>query len=219
MSDSIDGLKQRLVGAFVILTLAIIFLPMIFDKPHVVGSSKIVPVPPRPDFQTVVVTKPEKPRFEVLEVDEESEKLALKPAPEKKATKPIPAQVKSETTKQAASSKPAAKKVVEAKKTTDTQPKKAVAKKSPTSVSQLAAFKNVWMVQLGTFSDTKNAYRLRDRLRNDGYQSHTKPINVNGKKAIRVFSGPFVNKLEAEKTKKKFDAKYRLKSLVLFFDA
>lgn len=197
MSDSIDGLKQRLVGAFVILTLAIIFLPMIFDKPHVIGNSKIVPVPPRPDFQTVVVQKPEQPAFEVVEVEPESQVVSLK-APN---AKPVPVE-----------SSPA--------RSGNAAPDKGNGAEKParTRVSELEVFKNVWMVQLGTFSDADNAYRLRDRLRNDGFKSHTKPLDVKGKRAIRVFSGPFVSKLEAQKIKKKLDARYKVKSLVLFFD-
>lgn len=205
MSDSIDGLKQRLVGAFVILTLAIIFLPMIFDKPHVIGNSKIVPVPPRPDMQTVVVKKAEKPEFKMLEVDAADNKVkSIQQIKSKPAA--VPAQGVNEN-----------KSTVEKN---ESKPK--VAKANPATlgsqVSHLPMFKNVWMVQLGTFGDSANAYRLRDKLRKDGYDSHTKPVTIKGKKSVRVFSGPFVNKREAERTKKKLDEKYRVNSLVLFFD-
>jgi len=205
MSDSIDGLKQRLVGAFVILTLAIIFLPMIFDKPHVIGNSKIVPVPPRPDMQTVVVTKAEKPAFKMLEVDPADKKV--------KSIQQIKSKPPAVPVQSADLNEPAAEKAA-------SEPK--VAKASSASkgsqVSHLPMFKNVWMVQLGTFGDSANAYRLRDKLRKDGYDSHTKPVTIKGKKSVRVFSGPFVNKREAERTKKKLDEKYRVNSLVLFFD-
>lgn len=199
MSDSIEGLKQRLVGAFVILTLAIIFLPMIFDKPHVIGHSKIVPIPPKPEFQTLTITKPDKPQFEVVEIEPDSKQ-----------------------SEQASAPVPAAEPVQKAANTQNPAKKAAVEKSAPTSktaVSHMDAFKDVWMVQLGTFSNTENAYRLRDRLRNDGFDGHTREVLIKGKKSVRVFSGPFVNKREAEKTKRKLDAKYKVKSLVLFFDA
>lgn len=216
MSDSVEGLKQRLVGAFVILTLAVIFLPMIFDKPHVIGNSKIVPIPPKPDFQSVTITKPEKPKYEVLKVDPADQKV-----------KPV-SKIASENKAGASKPVPVASKTVDASNTeseqkTDTvQKTEATAKpstKSTSSVSQLPAFNNVWMVQLGTFSDKNNAYRLRDRLRKDGFDAHTKPISIKGKSSVRVFSGPYVSKREAQKLKKKLDAKYRVKSLVVFFDA
>ena len=47
----------------------------------------------------------------------------------------------------------------------------------------------------------------------------TKDIEIKGKKAVRVFSGPFVNRNKAEKAKKKLDGKYNVKSLIIYFDA
>ena len=67
MSETIDGLKQRLVGAFVILSLAVIFLPMIFDNPHEVKKVMIIEVPPKHDFQNIVIEKPKRPTFKVDE--------------------------------------------------------------------------------------------------------------------------------------------------------
>ncbi|WP_231872202.1 SPOR domain-containing protein, partial [Oleiphilus sp. HI0128] len=90
---------------------------------------------------------------------------------------------------------------------------------SKPKVSHLPVFKNIWMVQLGTFSKTENAYKLRDKLRADGFDGHTKEVLLGGKKAIRVFTGPFVKKREAEKTKKKLDQKYKVDSRLIFFDA
>jgi len=143
MSESIDGLKQRLVGAFVIITLAIIFLPMIFDKPHVIGNTKIVPVPPRPDFQTVVVKPAQKPEFELVSMDK-NDKVQRTP-PEQKIAKAVPA------------SKPPVEAPAKAKAegtkaesgTPVTPPQKSVTPRE----KSLSVFKNVWMVQLGTFSD------------------------------------------------------------------
>ena len=84
-------------------------------------------------------------------------------------------------------------------------------------VAQLPIFKNVWMVQVGTFSLEKNAYALRDKLRADGFDGHTKKIAADGNKvAIRVFTGPFVNRRDAEKIKKKLDQKNQVKSIILF---
>jgi len=202
MSDSIDGLKQRLVGAFVILTLAIIFLPMIFDKPHVVGNSKIVSVPPKTDFQTVVINKPKKPGFEVLDVDPSDNKIKI--ASRIKTAKPVP--VTKASSKLASSPKTSVKKV-------------AVKKAATPKVSHLPIFKNVWMVQLGTFGDSANAYRLRDKIRRDGFDGHTKKVNIKGKASVRVLSGPFVNKREAQKVKKKLDTKYKVNSLIVYFEA
>lgn len=219
MSDSVEGLKQRLVGAFVILTLAVIFLPMIFDKPHVIGQSKIVPIPPEPDFKTVTITQPTKPKYEVLEVDPADSKVKESSEivkPERKPVAVTARPVASEPSKVVDAAEPA---VTSSKPTQKNapQPKTESKPKSSSSVSQLPVFQNVWMVQLGTFSNKSNAYNLRDRMRRDGFGAHTKVIESKGKRSIRVFSGPYVSKREANKLKKKLDAKYRVKSLVVFF--
>ncbi len=199
MTDTIDGLKQRLVGAFVILSLAIIFLPMIFDKPHDVSRTTIVEVPPKPDFKAVEEKPAVRPEFERIDLD-----------PADKRVKPL-SQIKEEQGSGASAlvGEPASSPVSES------TPEPATDK--PT-VSHLPAFNNVWMVQLGTFSDAENAYRLRDKLRKDGFDAHTKPIEVKGKSAIRVFTGPFVNKRDAERAKQKVDGKYKVDSLLVFFE-
>ena len=209
MSETISSLKQRLVGAFVILSLAIIFLPMLFDKPHPVGKSTIAPVPPRPAFEPVVINKPEQPQFSVLELDPVDNKV--KPA--EQITQSPSAPVEADSAKATTAVSPAS--TVERTKTLE--PSKLQDKPV---VSQLPIFNNVWMVQVGTFSQENNAYALRDKLRADGFDGHTKVIQTEGKKvAIRVFCGPFVNRQDAEKIKKKLDQKYQTNSLILFFDA
>lgn len=231
MSDSVEGLKQRLVGAFVILTLAVIFLPMIFDKPQQATSAKVVPIPPKPDFQSVTIKSPSKPMLDRLEVDPVDNKV--KPVSEHAKAKAVGAEkakrkpVAAATTAKSEASKPArsAKKVVAVKsssaKSVAVKPASAKSSKSmpASSVKHLPVFKNVWMVQLGTFSNKSNAYKLRDRLRKDGFGAHTKAVRLNGKSSVRVFAGPFVSKREAQKIKKKLDAKFKVKSVVRFFEA
>tara|TARA_B100001063_G_scaffold223055_1_gene229953 strand:- start:389 stop:994 length:606 start_codon:yes stop_codon:yes gene_type:complete len=201
MTDTVDTLKQRIVGAFVIISLAVIFLPMIFDEPRETASNVIVSVPPRPAFKVIEIDKPKRPEFKQIDIDPVSQKIVeIEPQ--------LAPQLSDET--QQLNLKQREAEPVEA------QPKRSNLK--PT-VNHLPLFKNVWMVQLGTFSNTQNAYQLRDKLRKDGFDGHTKPVDLNGKKAIRVFTGPFVDKSEAEKTKQKLDTKYKVVSRVLFFDA
>ncbi len=194
--NSIDGLKQRLVGAFVILSLAVIFLPMIFDKPHHAVTSEMVELPPKPEFKAVEVQPVEQPRFEELTVDPVDQKV--KPQSSVKKTAP---EDKPQTDPGTVKEEPV------------------VSTLDAPRVADLPVFKNVWMVQLGTFGNAKNAYTLRDRLRKDGFDGHTKKIDINGKEAIRVFTGPFVNKREAARVKKRVDEKYKVESLLVHFDA
>jgi len=211
MSETIDGLKQRLVGAFVILSLAIIFLPMIFDEPRFQGEHEIVPVPPKPAYKTVIIKDPHQPEFASLQIDPLDKKVKKGVSTK---TKPTP-----KVTKVKPKVKAAQKRTVVAVTKKQTKPVSVVKKKSSPKVSHLPIFKKAWMVQLGTFSNEKNAIRLRDKLRKDGFDGHTKEVKLKDKTAIRVFTGPFVNKLEAQKTKQRLDKKYKVDSRLIFFNA
>jgi len=212
MTDTIDGLKQRLVGAFVILSLAIIFLPMIFDKPHDATRASIVAVPPKPDHSPVEVKEPKKPQFERIDIDPADKRVKplsqIAASPDKSSGANAPDKNTSNAPASSAKNKESESSRVNSVKKSEDKP----------AVAHLPAFNNVWMVQLGTFSDSKNAYRLRDRLREDGFDGHTKAVQIDGKSAVRVFTGPFVNKRDAERVKKKVDDKYRVNSLLIFFD-
>jgi DedD protein len=56
-----------------------------------------------------------------------------------------------------------------------------------------------WMVQVGTFSNTQNAARLRDRLKSLGHSVHADSVTVGGKKAMRLRVGPFADRAKADK--------------------
>lgn len=221
MSETVDTLKQRVVGAFVIISLAVIFLPMIFDEPRVPQSNIIVPIPPRPDFKVIEIERPREPKFQELVVDEQTNKILPK---QEQLTSPSAAP---ETSIDASSvetgnlgvESPAENSSQEVSSTEPESKKQDDARSNKPSVAHLPVFKNVWMVQLGTFSQTDNAFSLRDQLRKDGFDGHTKEIDLGGKPAIRVFTGPFVDKRQAEKIKQQVDKKYKLDSQVIFFDA
>jgi len=54
-----DGLKQRIIGALVLLALGIIFLPVIFDRERIVPVDRNSQIPPEPAHQ--ILTLPEPP--------------------------------------------------------------------------------------------------------------------------------------------------------------
>ena len=216
MTDTVDTLKQRVVGAFVIISLAVIFLPMVFDEPRQQESNIIVPVPPRPAFQVKEIERPVKPEFQRLQVNLKTQKVVEE---ERSASASNQLKINTDINKAAeavikdldvttATANDSSEKVVDTSMT-DSSPK----------VSHLPVFKNVWMVQLGVFTKTENAYQLRDQVRKDGFDCHTKKIDLNGTTAVKVFSGPFVDKTEAEKMKLKLDKKHKLDTKVIFFDA
>ena len=56
-----DGLKQRLIGAIALLALAVIFLPVLFDRDPMTPVDRTTQIPPPPEIVTVEVEPPEEP--------------------------------------------------------------------------------------------------------------------------------------------------------------
>ncbi len=56
-----DGLKQRLVGALVLLALAVIFLPVLFDRDPMAPVDRASQIPRAPEIITVEIKPPATP--------------------------------------------------------------------------------------------------------------------------------------------------------------
>ena len=68
-----DGLKQRIIGALVLISLAVIFVPMIFDEPHSERQSTPITIPEEPPFPEVdMPAQPDARNFEEPETDDSS---------------------------------------------------------------------------------------------------------------------------------------------------
>ncbi len=56
-----DGLKQRLIGAIVLLALAVIVLPVVFDRDPIQPVDQASQVPPKTEIITITISEPEAP--------------------------------------------------------------------------------------------------------------------------------------------------------------
>ena len=54
-----NGLKQRIIGALVLVSLAVIFVPMMFDEPHSERETSTIQIPEEPPFPEVEMPEPE----------------------------------------------------------------------------------------------------------------------------------------------------------------
>jgi DedD protein len=83
-----DGLKQRLVGALVLLALAVIFLPVLFDRDPMAPVERASQIPPAPEVITVTIDPPQEldppetaPEPETMYVPEEANEVSEAPEP------------------------------------------------------------------------------------------------------------------------------------------
>lgn len=85
-----DGLKQRLIGAIVLLALAVIFVPVIFDREQLQPVDRQSQVPPAPDIVPVTIPEPEQtmadvepaPPVDEIFLPDEASSASEQPAPE-----------------------------------------------------------------------------------------------------------------------------------------
>lgn len=207
-----DGLKQRVIGALVLVSLAVIFVPMLFDEPHTERSSKRIELPEEPAFPAVDTQPPEtdKPAAATgYHIEEPGNTAAAAqpadtsgqtpagqaPAPGGEPPKP------DQTTAGNAASAP-----TESPQPTDST--------GDSEAEFSGSLKGAWLVQLGSFGNADNAVRLRDSVREKGYDSHIQKVVRGDTTLTRVFSGPFAEKSEAERAKKRLDAEFGVNGLV-----
>ena len=185
------ALKERTIGAIVLVAFAVLVVPVFLDGPS--GDSETI---------SAAVTLPgqnDQPRQQqtiVLERD----RTEPVPAPRPAETRPEPKPV----VKAASSPAPAP---VEAKKTPAPAEKAAAAaaapKKTPPAretpaARPAASTTGMWAVQLGSFSNRANAEKLAADLRGDGYAAFLSQLGTSNGELHRVRIGPQKDRDSAE---------------------
>ncbi len=195
MADRDDGRpefnpKYRIVGAIVVVALLVIFVPLILNErepPPELKAIKEIPAPGEV-AETKVVVSP-------VETEETRAKGVIQTPPT--AVTPAP--------------------VTESASKPDTKPvapvEKADTAKTP-SVTAADKITKGWIVQVGTFTNTDNAARLRDKLKSQGHKAYTEPATVAGKKALRLRVGPFHDREQALKAQAQIRKQTGLKGAV-----
>jgi DedD protein len=206
--------KQRMVGALVLVALAVIFLPMLFSRQDEqrqvtvqAPSAPQAPAVPQVQVEPVVVPEPQALPQEPIPSDDEiadqqvpttpiapAAPVASAPAPAAKPVTPPPAPV----------AKPA-----------PSQPIAAAPAKPDTTQSRVDAngLSVSWSVQLASLSSRASAESLQKSLRSQGYNAYIR--TADGKN--RVFVGPLIERAEADRLRDLLSRQQNLKGFVVRF--
>jgi DedD protein len=197
-----EHVKQRLVGAVVLVSLAVIFIPMLLDSGEQGGMPMFGSnIPKKPDYQFEPLDIPLEPVKPI-----ESDKPLLVDKPESAPAPKPNAKPVAEPAVQPAPSKAEEKPlVVKAEPTNkaDTPPKDATA----------------WVVQVGSFSNSANALKLRDKLRAKGFAAFVEKLEGEGDTVYRVRVGPELKREIAESTRDKLQNEMKLKGIVMGYSS
>ncbi len=189
--------KQRMVGALVLVALAVIFLPMLFSREdeqrHVT-----VDVPSAPQAAAM-------PQVQVEPV--------VVPEPQVLPEGSVPADEHEPVVQQAPSTPIAPAPVVAPAPTVASKP--APVAKPDTSQSRVDAngLSVSWSVQLASLSSRESAENLQKTLRSQGYNAYIR--SAEGKN--RVFVGPLIERAEADRLRDLLGRQHNLKGFVVRF--
>ncbi|MGC3930960.1 SPOR domain-containing protein [Pseudomonas atacamensis] len=207
--------KQRMVGALVLVALAVIFLPMLFSRQdeqrQVTVEAPAAPQPsamPQVQMDPVAVPEPQALPQEPVPTDEEVAEEAVPAAPAAAPAAPaptIPAQIA-----RPATPPPVAKPIP-----APAQPITSATSKPDTAQSRVDAngLSVSWSVQLASLSSRASAESLQKNLRSQGYNAYIR--SADGKN--RVFVGPLIERAEADRLRDLLSRQQNLKGFVVRF--
>ncbi len=214
-------IKQRMVGALVLVALAVIFLPMLFTKEDELRQVKVeAPAAPAvPALPQVQVEPVQVPEPQVIA----DESLAAQPqtAPSTPIAPVQQAPVQQEAPKPSTpvpTPQPAAKPAPAPAVAATPAPAKPVA---PAPAATQASASKVdpnglpvsWSVQLASLSNRASADTLQKTLRSQGYNAYIRSAEGMN----RVFVGPVIERAEAERLRDVISRQQKLKGFVVRF--
>ena len=195
-------LKQRLIGAIVLVSLAVIFIPIILEGPDDEWTPRSHSLPDKPqlDYRAdmeLVLPSPAPVAEQQIAVEAEVEETPVTneqpvATPVKPAKTPVAA---AKPVKVEPAPKPPAKPVVPA--------------------APAAKPLKGWFVQVGSFGQEMNAVGLQERLTASGFKTGLQEIEIGNKHAYRVLVGPSATRADAEKLAASLKSAQQLKGMVV----
>ena len=196
--------KQRIVGGLVLVALGVIVIPFLLDMhpdEEWWGKGNI---PKKPDngFVTRVLPLDEWSKQAQSDLAKGSQQLDAVPEHAPAAATPDQAHMLSpaEPAPAAAHAQPSA---------SETSPADAV--------PQGAGGTEGWVVQLGSFSNQKNADELREKLQKMAYHVFVEQISQGGQTVYRVRIGPQRQRSDADTIRDRLARELQLKAMVMHF--
>ena len=189
-----DGLKQRLIGAVVLVAIGVIFIPSLLNGRREVDLA--TQVPPEPVVMPRPLNVPEPVKPENIPAPKSNAENYVHPI----ADEPSP-DVNTETEVDLGDE------LVKA------------AEKEEVTVSGFneEGIPYAWTIQVSSFGSEKNATAFKQKLIDAGYKAYIQSSTVNGNTVHRVFVGPKINRQTALAAKSEIDKAYKTQALLVEF--
>lgn len=210
-----DVLKQRLVGALILVALGVVFWPIIFVEPGSQPAEDQRRMPPRPQVDSSPIEPPDQvglrpsiavaARQDIAEVEVAEPETEPEPAPES----PASALPQAGTDPAPLATVPMAAETVTpaTAPTRSTAPEKLALDKQGVPVA--------WILQVASVSSADKAEQLRQQLLAKDRKAYTRKIRSNGKELYRVYVGPKFERAQLERLKTDIDGEFGVSSLIV----
>ena len=229
-----ERLKQRLVGAVVLVSLAVVFVPILFDMPGETSGETatdlISGIPERPQVEfgssaSGTLDVPQTPRLDTELERERSRNVSRAGTGERTASSrvsvagatpsspdpPASAQDAGDSGEPAAASPPAPSVARAESAPAKKEPNRGSATKPVAETSAAGG----WTVQLGSFVRSENARALHKRLQAEGYPTFVESGSSARGKVSRVFVGPMPDREQAKASAAKLRREMALEGIVV----
>lgn len=217
-----ETVKKRLVGAVVLVSLAVIFVPFLLEEKEITPQSAVeldtkIPVQPTRKFRSGLVPDEKTATREATASDSGqsefniSERLELTEhkGPSKSASSPGSESRKADDAKRRAVEEPDSS----SRQATPPKPEKKASEK--TANKQQPSPKSGWIIQAGSFGNKTNAVNLSNNISKSGLNAYIEEIAVKEKTLYRVRVGPFSSKSDAGQHLKLVEKEFDLKGRVI----
>ena len=218
-------LKQRLVGALILVALGVVFWPIIFVEPDDRSRDVSQRMPPPPVVDTTPIAPPDKAglrdepltdaQLESRELEQRVDAVDVAmPANEEAVQDESGATQPSATAADPAPEPVAAEAAKTTPAATDSQSR--VRSEAPVKPALDAQGVPVgWILQVASVSDRTKANRLRDELLSLDEKAYIKQVKRGDETLYRIYVGPKFEQAKLDALKPKVDARFKVNSMVV----
>jgi DedD protein len=195
--------KQRIVGTVVLLALALIFLPIIFDGQ---GS-----------YQGTVISRiPDVPNIPVLEMPIQIRPVVIANTDAINATNPATGDSGLAITVEAVIQESTQADQNDDFEVTISTSEPVFIREAPNLSA--TGLPEGWSVRLGSFSNSENATTLVQKLQDAGYKAYTRNIQSTEDVLIGVFVGPWIDRSRLDEYQQQLQEQFELAGIVVRYE-
>lgn len=215
-------LKQRLIGALILVALGVVFWPIIFVEPDDRSRDVSQRMPPPPIVDTTPIAPPDKAglreepltdaQIESGDIEKQADEIDVAIPTDQQSVQGETGETQPNSTSVNAV---AASEIVA--KTTSVPDSQRVGRSEAPVKPQLDAqgLPVAWILQVASVSDRTKANRLRDELQSLDEKAYIKQVKRGDETLYRIYVGPKFEQAKLDALKPKVDAQFKVKSMVV----